>query len=317
MSCDKAYKVSIIVPVYNVESYLKKCIDSILLQTYTNFELILIDDGSTDQSYEICDEYSLNDKRIKVIHKINEGVSKVRNLGLSISTGDYICFVDSDDWIDCDMLEYIIVNAEDFDIVQFGFRRVGHAIVDKGFTPENIMKLQIQSYFGKNMFNSVICGYAIKNEIVRNHNITFPTYIKYGEDQAFILKVLLCCENILILNKRFYNYLDRDGSAMNCSYSLPMAENHLYIIEDVCDFASTNKRSLSRLHFNKFENFIQRFFWISVQCSRSFRDFISMIEKYNEWRNREGAFCYKSIKSMIFNTYIFAALYYFYVKMKH
>ena len=76
MSCDKAYKVSIIVPVYNVESYLKKCIDSILLQTYTNFELILIDDGSTDQSYEICDEYSLNDKRIKVIHKINEGVSK-------------------------------------------------------------------------------------------------------------------------------------------------------------------------------------------------------------------------------------------------
>ena len=87
MSCDKAYKVSIIVPVYNVESYLKKCIDSILLQTYTNFELILIDDGSTDQSYEICDEYSLNDKRIKVIHKINEGVSKARNLGLSISTG--------------------------------------------------------------------------------------------------------------------------------------------------------------------------------------------------------------------------------------
>lgn len=171
MSCDKAYKVSIIIPVYNVESYLKKCIDSILLQTYTNFELILIDDGSTDQSYEICDEYSLNDKRIKVIHKINEGVSKARNLGLSISTGDYICFVDSDDWIDCDMLEYIIVNADDFDIVQFGFRRVGHAIVDKGFTPENIMKLQMQSYLGKNMFNSVICGYAIKNEIVKKYNI--------------------------------------------------------------------------------------------------------------------------------------------------
>ena len=215
MSCDKAYKVSIIIPVYNVESYLKKCIDSILLQTYTNFELILIDDGSTDQSYEICDEYSLNDKRIKVIHKINEGVSKARNLGLSISTGDYICFVDSDDWIDCDMLEYIIVNADDFDIVQFGFRRVGHAIVDKGFTPENIMKLQMQSYLGKNMFNSVICGYAIKNEIVKKYNIAFPTYIKYGEDQAFILKVLLCCKNILILDKRFYNYLDRDGSAMN------------------------------------------------------------------------------------------------------
>ena len=115
--------VSIIVPVYNVEKYLSKCIDSILAQTYKNLEIILVDDGSKDNSGTICDEYSKKDKRIKIIHKPNGGISDVRNHGLKIATGDYIGFVDSDDYIAEDMFETLVSllekNDADISIVSF------------------------------------------------------------------------------------------------------------------------------------------------------------------------------------------------------
>ena len=99
--------ISIIIPVYNVEQYLSRCIDSVINQTYKNLEIILIDDGSTDDSGEICDEYALKDNRIKVMHKQNGGVSSARNEGLDISKGNYIGFIDSDDFIEKDMYEFL------------------------------------------------------------------------------------------------------------------------------------------------------------------------------------------------------------------
>ncbi len=106
-------KLSIIVPVYNVEKYLHKCVDSILSQTLTDFECILVDDGSTDNSSVICDEYAAKDPRIVVIHKQNGGLSSARNTGLDISQGDYIGFVDSDDWIEPEMYMYMYTYAND------------------------------------------------------------------------------------------------------------------------------------------------------------------------------------------------------------
>ena len=107
--------ISVIVPVYNVENYLYKCISSIITQSYGNFELILIDDGSIDKSGEICDSFSEKDNRIKVIHKVNEGVSSARNYGLKQARGEYICFVDSDDYVLNDYLLNLI-NCADKDI---------------------------------------------------------------------------------------------------------------------------------------------------------------------------------------------------------
>ena len=100
-------KISVIVPVYNVEKYLHKCIDSILVQTFTDFELLLIDDGSTDKSGDICDEYAVKDARVRVFHTENRGVSAARNHGLREASGDWICFVDSDDWVENCYLEYL------------------------------------------------------------------------------------------------------------------------------------------------------------------------------------------------------------------
>lgn len=104
-------KFSVIVPIYNVEKYLRKCIDSILKQTYRNFELILVDDGSPDECPNICDEYAKNDKRIKVIHKENEGLVAARNTGIKEAVGDYICYVDGDDWISEVLLETVLEKA--------------------------------------------------------------------------------------------------------------------------------------------------------------------------------------------------------------
>ena len=115
-------EISIIVPVYNVEKYLPRCVDSILNQTFTNFELILVNDGSTDRSGIICDQYKKRDNRIKVIHKTNEGVSKARNIGISEAKGRYIEFIDSDDWIERSLLEDTLkqIRIDNSDIIFFG-----------------------------------------------------------------------------------------------------------------------------------------------------------------------------------------------------
>ena len=105
-------RISVIVPVYKVEPYLRKCLDSIVNQTYRNLEIILVDDGSPDNCGRICDEYAERDKRIRVIHQKNGGVSSARNEGLKIASGDWIGWVDSDDWIEPDMFEYLLENAK-------------------------------------------------------------------------------------------------------------------------------------------------------------------------------------------------------------
>lgn len=115
-------KISVIVPVYNVAPYLKKCVDSIINQTFTDIEIILVDDGSTDESGTICDQYAQKDSRVKVIHKPNGGLSDARNSGLEVCSGEYIGFVDSDDWISPDMYETLIHFAvkEDLDVAMCG-----------------------------------------------------------------------------------------------------------------------------------------------------------------------------------------------------
>lgn len=128
-------KISVIVPVYNVEKYLSQCLDSIIHQTYKNLEIILVDDGSTDSSGLICDNYSQKDKRIKIIHKCQGGLSDARNAGLKIATGEYISFIDSDDFIDKNMYSILINNTQKYnsDIVWFNY----YNYYSKGYVTTN------------------------------------------------------------------------------------------------------------------------------------------------------------------------------------
>ena len=139
-------EISIIVPVYNTEKYITRCINSILEQTFENWELLLIDDGSRDSSGKICDIFQKKDSRIKVIHKKNEGVSIARNLGITLSKGNYITFVDSDDWIDKDYLElmYIAIKKMNVDILVTG------CVYEKENKRENPFKIGKPEVFSKN-----------------------------------------------------------------------------------------------------------------------------------------------------------------------
>lgn len=150
-------KISCIVPVYNVEKYLRRCVDSILNQTFTDFELILVDDGSPDNSPAICYEYAVKDSRIKVIHKVNGGVSSARNVGLDVAKGEWICFVDSDDLIEADymqkMYEAAINNNSDF--IMCGIHQIAGYETLKNNYKKKIKKIQfvkIDVNFFKKLF---------------------------------------------------------------------------------------------------------------------------------------------------------------------
>lgn len=204
-------KISVIVPVYKAEAYLHRCVDSILTQTFTDFEVLLIDDGSPDRSGEICDEYAKKDSRIKVFHKPNGGVSDARNVGLDNALGEYVCFVDSDDVVDKDYLEIFL--QKDADIVVQGLyrnditedRRDLYVSIETGdFDLSNVTK-----------FVDIICkseniGYlytrSFKRNIIEKENLRFDSRFRLREDMEFILRYMLLCKTFSTLNKGAYHY---------------------------------------------------------------------------------------------------------------
>ena len=209
--------VSIIVPVYKVEKYIRQCINSILNQTYTKIELLLIDDGSPDSSGIICDEYANKDNRIRVFHINNSGVSAARNIGLRNIKGNYITFVDSDDWLEPDCIEKSlnIINKNNLDLLQYGYKRVddhGNVLfVDAGEIPKLDAKRYIES--GKMSIN-VWCT-IFKTTIIRHTGLKFDENLKLGEDQLFIYKYLSECELCMRENNLFYNYrLNQESACM-------------------------------------------------------------------------------------------------------
>jgi glycosyltransferase involved in cell wall biosynthesis len=212
-------KLSIIVPIYNVENYVRQCINSILNQTYTNFELILVDDGSTDKSGKICDEYSIKDTRIKVIHKENGGLSSARNSGLDIATGDLIGFIDGDDFIEDDMYEVMYQLLVEFnaDIVECNFKKV----MEKSLNPlENDEIYDGKIEIGDNWFalkklleqpiRNVAWNKLYKRELFVN--LRYPN--KLYEDGFLTYKLFYKQKKYVFVNLDKYNYVQREDSIM-------------------------------------------------------------------------------------------------------
>ena len=213
-------KISIIVPVYNVENYLERCVESILKQTYTNFELLLINDGSTDQSGELCDQLVSKNGNIKVFHLKNAGVSNARNVGIQNSTGEWITFVDSDDFITNDYLETLISAVDGDDSIGFSIARLHHikngqitelpvfsGKEEKWSTEQTMRELLTTS---KTSFFPV--AKLFRREIISD--FTFNTDYHLAEDALFLTEVLLKtkCTSIFI-DKPIYYYDHRQGSA--------------------------------------------------------------------------------------------------------
>ena len=205
--------VSIIVPAYNAEAYLNRCIDSILSQTYRNIEIILVDDGSTDNTPVLCDEYSEQHKDIiKVIHKENGGVSSARNIGIETASGDYYAFVDSDDWIADDFIEtlYSLIkrNNCEISIVNLylsypdGKQVVMYSSADLVMCKDEFL----HELFLQDKFGGMACQKMFKKEIF--NSIRFPDYVKY-EDMAISLECFLLCKKIALCSKPKYYYFQR------------------------------------------------------------------------------------------------------------
>lgn len=211
-------KISVIVPVYNVEKYLNRCVDSILAQTFEDFELILVDDGALDSSGDICDEYAQKDYRVKVIHKENSGVSSARNAGIDIATGQYIMFVDSDDYIDETMLEDMVnATQSDVDMVITSIEMVSNnktqkfQMKDCQYNSHILMEEYALDEFPNICLNGPCCKFY-KKSIVSGNYIRFKENLSLGEDTFFNMDYLMHCHKITTLSKCYYKYMRNEGS---------------------------------------------------------------------------------------------------------
>ena len=207
-------KISIIVPVYKVEQYLRRCLDSIVKQTFTDWECILVDDGSPDNSGKICDEYAEKDRRFRVFHQVNAGVSAARNKGLDEAKGEWNTFVDSDDWIENEMFAelYQCALQNQAEVVVSGCTLTNDLRKGNIFLPQ-LGWLNMPKDF--KWYIQGPCAKLFSRTILYEYNIQFPEGITMAEDLYFTFKVYFNVNKIYGLNKSYYNYFQNEMSAMH------------------------------------------------------------------------------------------------------
>ena len=220
---------SIIVPVFNSERYLNKCVTSLLNQTYSDFELILIDDGSTDKCKDICNHFSIIDKRVITIHKQNGGVSSARNEGLKIARGKYVAFCDSDDYVEEKWLEtmYSKIKDTDIDAASFGFINIDEKdrVISSWIPKQRLYCIDSQLDYLKLLIKSLtsydfkwgVWLWVFNMKLIKENSIYFYEILDYAEDMCFLFEYLLYCKKVLISDYCGYYYLTRGDSIIGKS----------------------------------------------------------------------------------------------------
>jgi glycosyltransferase involved in cell wall biosynthesis len=278
-------EISVIIPVYKVEKYLERCIDSVLAQTFVDFECILVNDGSPDNCPLICDEYAKKDRRIKVVHKENGGVSSARNAGLDIAQGEWITFIDSDDWVDEEYLELMYNNAVknncDLSICRMQMFDENSETVKEN-KPSSIM------FFDKNFAKKTLLGFKhfttsavcklVKRTLVCKNNVRFDTSIKICEDGLFWFEIIDKIDRIVYDSTSCYNYLQHENSAL---YSPKAVDNYMtnFIATKKMAEIETNKSVLRKI--KSYEALVARYL-----CSILSQPDRFVKEKYDFYRKR-------------------------------
>lgn len=268
--------ISIIVPVYNIEAYIKQCIESILSQTYTKFELILIDDGSPDNCGKICDEYANVDDRIKVFHKQNGGLSDARNYGLRKAKGEYVSFVDGDDYIDkhfyamlidamlttnCDIAECYSINFEDGCIPKANYEDSRRVLNSFDWLTESGVR---------NFLPCVVWNKIYKKELF--DNIEFPVGRHY-EDEATTYKVIYKANRIVRINSALYFYRQRNGSITTLEKDMKeINEQYQALEEKYVYFVNKNETKISKYAETKLALYMASVYWIRKKLSGEYKD---------------------------------------------
>lgn len=249
--------VSVIVPIYNVEAYLERCVESILQQTYKHIEIILVDDGSPDRCGSMCEEYAQKDNRIKVLHKENGGLSDARNAGLEMAKGKYVLFVDSDDLIKKELVESCVQTAEknSSDIVIFDFNRV-----EENEEIVTTMEIEKSGTYTLESEPRILFGSpSAVNKLFRRDlfiktGIRFPVG-KYYEDLGTIPKLLLLADKIDYIKKSYYDYMIRSGSIMTAAKFEKNYEDRTEMLNGILDFYKEK---------NVYENFYKELEYLAV-----------------------------------------------------
>lgn len=211
--------ISIIIPVYNTALYLDQCLESVYAQSYTDWECIVVDDGSTDNSAEICDNWAKKDNRFVVIHQENQGVSVARNHGMERSRGEYICFIDSDDWVEPAYLQHLLMRMEDsVDMVVTG------AIHEKEKREVHSVNQEIRFSLIPDCTSSFIenvglfygpCAILFKSAKIKGEGVMFPRGLSFGEDTTFVFSYLRCVRDIIIAPFADYHYRVQESGTLS------------------------------------------------------------------------------------------------------
>ncbi len=235
--------ISIIVPVYNVEKYIHQCVDSIINQTYTNLEIILVDDGSPDNCGKICDEYAAKDSRIKVIHKPNGGLSDARNCGIEAADGEWLMFIDSDDWIEPDMAQKLLdaVTKEKADMAVCSvtlFNEKERLTPDNYLSPaRTVSGIQLLKEKWLNVQFIIACNKIYKKELFEN--IRYPVG-KLHEDEFVIHYLLYEAKKVCVIEDKLYNYRQNENSITGSKYSPRNLDAFFAIADRICFYNQIN-----------------------------------------------------------------------------
>ncbi len=297
--------ISVIVPVYNTEKYLDECVQSILNQIFTDFELLLIDDGSTDQSGAICDTYALQDKRVKVFHKENGGVSSARNMGLDEARGEWIVFVDSDDWVANSYFSELLSLKKDVDLVVSGVFLLNEGIQfappfkslkigdDLPFLDKQLCYTYFRTPWSK----------LFKNKIIQMQSLRFNTFLRIGEDTDFILRYLYAVNSIQLISKCSYHYRENWFCGLQ-RYSMSTIDVHTHLFYTIKSL--TQLKSKFQYDFAIFEldlkiYFRRLFFVYLVEKAITYSDFVKELKLFRKYK---GVYYDKSRFKEILVTFI-------------
>lgn len=319
-------KFSVIIPVYNCEKYLKHCVASVMNQTERNWELILIDDGSTDSSPDICDELQHRDSRIKVFHKKNEGPSVARNCGLQYAEGEWIQFIDADDWIDLNHFEFLSleISQKNPDLIYFGYKRhfsnhIERCSLDRDIyvdSPEGIdeqlsfLILHPEQYFG------YTCNKLFRRSIIKKYNISFPEDLKIKEDEIFTLNYCRHISSLSLFSLTPYHYRMLDTSL---SHSKNTYVNYRDLISYILDL---QKENIETHVYHAFIGRIFSYYFNAVVRAKKKGETIKLVSEMDSFYQLNKEFIEVSSRiGILFNIPIrflrsvLLCLYFFYLKL--
>lgn len=282
-------KISIIIPMYNAQKYIIECLDSLVKQSFKEFEIIIIDDGSTDNSYKIVEDYILNSvMEVKLIKQENKGVSCARNRGIKEASGEFLCFIDSDDIAGLKYLEFLyaaVTNQEDCDMAVCGYDRTKN--VEKFFEELNLDmycyyldRQEILTGFLYHRVNAGICYILVKKNLLERNGIKFYEGAAYGEDTEVVWKILQNCRKVAVIENRLYMYRVHSDSAMG-KFDNRRKDGYNLMI-GLEEYFKQNNSEFSEL-FNKYG--VARWVWgnlwqLALNCE-TYKEFKKQSEQYN------------------------------------